>query len=502
MSDQKKKIIIPKNHRLVTRRDFLSHGLVAGVSYSMAPSLLSLLRINEAHASENCIAAAGNMDKRTPMIIIDLAGGGNIPGSNVLVGDQAGQHSYIPDYKRLGLPDNMHPSNQGMVNSEMGLKFHSDSAMLDGIQARTSATVRSKVEGAVFCGISSDDTGNNPHNPVYWLNKAGAVGDIAQTAGTRISRSGGRSTFPPTSYDPTIAPVPVRSPDDAVELISLGRVHDIFNDNQAKSVLRTIQNMSETRLAAFSEKTLPQQIREVVECGYSKANIDLRVHNNEARYQRASIDPMQDSDVTDLWDVNNGNGGIRNQQRREASMAKLVLDGYIGTGTIEMGGYDYHSSTRSESDSRDRRVGELIGRIMSLAARKQKDVAIYVFTDGGISSNMQNTDPNANGKYNFTNDDGLRTSTFMMVYKHSGRPTLMHTGGSFNVHKRQVGWFTNNSVVDASAGVMSNNVTNLAKTVVANYLALHGDIARLEEVLGDNPFGNSLDNYLIFDDIG
>ena len=124
---------------------------------------------------------------------------------------------------------------------------------------------------------------------------------------------------------------------------------------------------------------------------------------------------------------------------------------------------------------------------------------IYVFTDGGISSNMSMVDENAGGKYKFTNDDGQRAATFMLNYQHEGgRPTLRHGTSGSNTVKRQVGHVKSNSAVEKSANVISNNVTNLAKAVVANYLAKHGEEGRLKEIVGDNPFGNNLNDYLIF----
>jgi osmotically-inducible protein OsmY len=486
-------IKIPKGHGLINRRDFLSHGLMAGVGYAMAPSLMSMLRVGNVYAAEDCFSAINMANRKTPIIMLDLSGGGNVAGSNIIVGDQIGQHSLLATYNRLGIPDNLHPSNN-LINSEMGLKFHSMSGMLQGIQQHTTTAIRQKCEGAVFCAVSNDDTENNPHNPVYWLNKAGSIGDIVQTAGSQTGRSGGRSTIPNLSYDPTIAPVPISRPEDCVELISLGRVHNIFNQNQAKRILQTIEYMSESKLNSFSAKSLPEQIREVVACGFSKSKIDQLVHNTDSRFTANAIDPRLDPSVTNIWTNLAGNA----QQRKEASIAKLVLDGYLGTGTIEMGGYDYHGQTRSQTDAKDVQVGEAIGRILALAASKQTDVAIYVFTDGGVSTNMQTQDAQANGKYDFTSDDGQRASTFMLVYRHQGRRTLRHTNGNFNTAKRQLGWFKENTSIERSANVMSNNVTNLAKTIVANYLALHNEESRLEEIVGDNPFGTNLSDYLIF----
>jgi hypothetical protein len=492
---EEEKILVPKDHKLVTRRDFLSHGLISGSGFVMAPTLLGALATKEVYGAENCFQAVDLSQRKTPIIMIDLSGGGSIPGSNVMVGDAGGQHSYINDYGRLGLPSSLNPTVNGMINSDMGLKFHSQSGMLEGISNHASQAIRQKCEGAVFCAVSSDDTSNNPHNPMYWLNKAGSFGDIAQTAGTRNGRSGGRSIIPALSYDPTIAPVAINSPNDCVNLISLGQVHDLFDDVKAKRVLQTIQNMSNSKLNTFSQKSLPEQIKEVAECGFAKDNVDQRVHNTAQRFTSAAIDPREDSAVNSIYtNLNN------NEQRKQASIAKLVLDGYIGTGTIELGGFDYHGrTTRVAQEDKDREAGEAIGRILALAAAKQSDVMIYVYTDGGISSNQSIVDENANGKFKFTNDDGQRAATFMLSYQHSGgRPSLRHGTSGSNTVKRQVGHVKADSNVEKNANVLSNNVTNLAKAVVANYLARHGEESKLEEIVGDNPFGNNINDYLIF----
>ncbi len=478
-----------KEHRLKTRRDFLSQGLISGITYSLAPSLFGMLKMGQALGAEGCNdALAQAVNKKTPVILIDLSGGSNIAGSNVLVGDQQGQHSYLANYRRLGLPDNMRPTNAGMVNNEFGIKFHSRSGMLKGILDNTTTALRAKVDGGIFCASSDNDTQNNPHNPIYWLNKAGAQGDLVATAGTRDSRSGGRSRIPASSFDPTIAPVIITRPEDCAGLVSLGKIGNVFNESKAQKILKTMENMSERRLQQFSQKSLPEQVKEVVACGFDTSAF------TSGKFSTAGVDPRRDTDVTALWN-NLGDGN----QRKQASIAKMVLDGYVGVGTIEMGGYDYHGKDRVDTDRRDERVGQAIGRILSLAERKQKDVFIYIFSDGSASANTKITD--ANGKYRFTNDDENRSATVMLSYKHnaSSRADILRVGtGNLDTAKRQIGYYNTNIALDKSANLVSNNVENLAKAVVANYLALHGEESRLEEIVGNNPFGTSLEDYLIF----
>ncbi len=117
---------------------------------------------------------------KIPFICFDLAGGANIAGSNVLVGQQGGQLDFLSTagYSKLGLPGDMLPNNSttNFVNTEFGLAFHSDSAFLRGMLERTSIATRALVNGAVIPARSENDTGNNPHNPMYGIARTGSKG--------------------------------------------------------------------------------------------------------------------------------------------------------------------------------------------------------------------------------------------------------------------------------------------------------------------------------------
>ena len=119
---------------------------------------------------------------KIPFICFDLAGGANIAGSNVLVGKEGGQLDFLSTqgYSKQGLPGDMLPNNAttDFINEEFGLMFHADSAFLRGMLEKTSATTRAGVNGAVIAARSENDTGNNPHNPMYGI----AQGRLARRA--------------------------------------------------------------------------------------------------------------------------------------------------------------------------------------------------------------------------------------------------------------------------------------------------------------------------------
>src|SRR4051812_23401966 len=105
-----------ENHaRPVSRRDFLARGLITGAATVVAPAFLgALLNPRTANALSPDINP-GNMCNiqlgagKVPFICFDLAGGANIAGSNVLVGQQGGQLDLLTTagYSKLGLPGTM-----------------------------------------------------------------------------------------------------------------------------------------------------------------------------------------------------------------------------------------------------------------------------------------------------------------------------------------------------------------------------------------------------------
>src|SRR5271170_7776953 len=126
-----------------TRREFLAQGFITGAATVVAPTLAGMLAyprsaratlasdIQAAVTACNITTGAGKI----PFICFDLAGGGNIAGSNVLVGGPTGQLDFlsVAGYSKLGLPGTMvpNPSTSGnFIDASFGLRYHSKSAQL------------------------------------------------------------------------------------------------------------------------------------------------------------------------------------------------------------------------------------------------------------------------------------------------------------------------------------------------------------------------------------
>ncbi len=471
-----------EGHALRSRRDFLAQGFLGMSAFALAPSALSLLAESARAQATGCVAPvrAG----MTPVIIIDLAGGGNIAGSNVMVGGAQGQKDFLTSYSSLGLPPDFHPSRTGMINEEMGLVFHRDSGILNGIRSIAGDTTRSNIDGAIFCSTSDDDTGNNQMNPLYWLAKAGATGELRPLAGTEGTDSGGNSQAPSESLNPPVAPVRIASNQDAINLVSLGNRFNEFTGNAGSSgIINAAARLSNKKLDMIDRRSLPQKIKELIGCSFDQTDDQI------AKFTANAVSAANDPAATAVFGMIT-NAGLRN---RSLPIVKLVLDGYLGAGTIVLGGYDYHDGSRATGNVKDFELGQLMGAIFQLAAQKQKDVLVYVLTDGGVSG-PETVDNSANGggKFIWTGDSGQRSSTLMMVYKRDGRPAIRGAN-------RQIGHFRANGAVEGTALVTSNSTVNTSKALVANYLALHGQEGKLAEIVGDDPFRSALDKYLIFD---
>ena len=179
--------------RPVTRRQFVAQGFMSGAAYTVGAGALSMLPASAmADLSDDvddmrrdiCLITDGA--GKIPFICFDLAGGANICGSNVLVGGSGGQGDFLSTqgYEKMGLPGDMVPglvdaNGNAFDNFDLGLGFHFDSAFRRGIMQSLSPGTEQNINGAVIPARSDIDTGNNPHNPMYGIARAGALGDMA-----------------------------------------------------------------------------------------------------------------------------------------------------------------------------------------------------------------------------------------------------------------------------------------------------------------------------------
>jgi hypothetical protein len=489
-----------------TRREFVSQGFMAGSASVFGSSLFSLfgspstasaaLSSDLEALKDSCGISAQGAGK-VPFICFDLAGGANISGSNVLVGGRGGQMDFLSTagYSKLGLPGDMVPNavnpddmTSSFINEEFGLAFHSDSGFLRGIMASTTAETRALTNGVVIPARSDNDSGNNPHNPMYGIYGAGAKGSLLDLIGSRSSDSGGNSMSPMDMINPEVRPTKVDRPSDVTGLVDVGDLVGLLSQEDAVAVMESIQRISDSKMNSVNtEITKDEVVKDLVRCGYVKS-ADIADRFGDP----ASLNPAEDSVIV-------GPAGIFSQAefdgdgefRKTASVMKLVANGYAGAGTITMGGYDYHTGNRSTGELRDERAGRCIGACLEYAAKLGTEddspptpIMIYVFSDGSVASNgMIDNSVNGRGKGVWTGDNSSTAAAFYLVYNPTGKPVARTNN--------QIGYMRADASVETSSSPAANNVNQLVQTVLLNYMALHGEQGDFASKFPNHGLGNT-----------
>ncbi|MDH3305191.1 MAG: general secretion pathway protein GspF [Gammaproteobacteria bacterium] len=511
--------------RPVTRRQFLSQGFMTGAAYTVG-GIAPLLNPRNANAALspdldalrspaecNITDGAGKI----PFICFDLAGGANIAGSNVLVGGQGGQSDFLSTqgYEKMGLPGDMVPglsdaNGNAFANFDLGLGFHFDSAFRRGILSRVSPTTAANINGAVIPARSDNDTGNNPHNPMYGIALAGAKGSILTLSGSENTDSGGNSMLPQALYDPELRPTKVDRPSDVVNLVDTGDLVGILSKDDATMVMESIYRLSDSKVAEVENLVNRDvDIDRAVRCSYLKA-----AHIAD-RFGGTPIDPGADAmivdDATGIFSSAEFFAGDRDGRefQKTASIMKLVMNGFAGAGCIEMGGYDYHGGARAEGEVKDFRAGQCMGACLEYAALLDKPVMLYVFSDGSLSSNGAiDNSTDGRGKGEWTSDNSSTAGSFFLVYnppRLGGRPVLR--GGTLEeqMQHQQIGYMDAGGSVQRAATPMANNVNLLVNSVILNYMALHGEEGNFDglyQSLGiSHGLGANIDRYIAFQNI-
>ena len=494
-----------QNHpRPTTRRDFIAAGFLSGPALVMAPAWLgALLKANRANAGAppldpdiapllsqlECNVPASGVG--LPFICFDLAGGANLVGSEVIVGQQSGANVLNPQtnflstagYGKLGVPGNLVPSSSANINSSLGLLWHADGAIQRGITSMITPTTAAGVNGAVICAMSQNDTQMNPHNPMYGIAMAGRKGQLLQLIGTESSVSGGNSMAPMELIVPALQPSTISQPADATSLVPIppGGKQDPLSVEVLETQTRIsggtgLYNGGSGGTAAFTgalgaptalygnaqqDATLKNQVR----CAYVKA-----VNTANQFGDPSALDPTKDSNITSIASKFQANAFMDNEFAKTATVMKLVLNGLAGAGTITLGGYDYHDGTRATGETRNFKAGQMIGAVLQYASLLGVPVMIYVFSDGSLNSNsMVDSSAAGRGKLGWQGDNSSVASTFFLAYSPKGRPALRGAAGA-----QQIGYFTADGSVVSTSSPAANSVDSLVQTVLLNYMGLSG----------------------------
>lgn len=493
----------PDHRRPLSRRELISQGFRAGGAALLGTSLYGLAASRAQAISPNLLdpvytpytscdlgAVAG---RKIPFICFDLAGGANIAGSNVIVGGPGGQRDALSTagYSRLGLPPDILPfannplaASGQFTDDTLGLLFHSESAMLRGILDKATG-MGGFVNGAVIPGRSDNDTGNNPHNPMYGIYRAGLRGQILQLIGSENTESGGNSVAPAMLIDPEIRPTKIDRPSDASGLVDVGDLNLLLdNPDDIVSVLESMKRITDFKLDLVNTRisnpsTEDKRLKDRLSCEYLRSADTLEKFSSPD-----ALNPAIDPDIVGAAGIfDQGEFDGDREFQKAASVMKLVIDGIAGAGTVEMGGYDYHTGDRRTGEARDFRAGQCIGACLDYARRSNTPVMIYVFSDGSVASDGSIEVINGVDKGVWSGDNSSTAASFFLVYDPAGAPQLMDTSGDSARHQ-QLGWMRPDASVETASTPAANNVNLNVETVILNYMALHGE----QHLFAENTF--------------
>jgi hypothetical protein len=528
---------LPRSHKLhepirhegshprpMTRRELLASGFLGSQAVLLGgSSLLGLFgRVGSARATlapdmaalqQACGISTSGANK-IPFICFDLAGGANLNGSEVLIGGPGGQLDFLSTagYNKLGLPGNMLPNspNPGsatndFISTALGLAWHSDGAILRGILSKASTTTQGNTNGVAIAAMSQNDTQNNPHNPMYGIFTAGADGALLPLIGTQPSTSGGNSMAPMTMINLSVLPTVIKQASDVTGLVNTGQLGTMFtNPADAVAVLESTTRLSGgTTLSPTSGElgnanviitpgnaATDAALKSQVLCGYTKSAALVDAFGVPSQLN-PDLDPNIVGGASSIFtaaDYQDSN------VRMTAAVMKMVVSGYAGAGTISLGGFDYHDSTRATGETRNFQAGMLIGACLEYAQRMGKPLMVYVFSDGSLSSTMA-ADMSAagRGKFGWQGDNSSVAATFFLVVNPAGRPQILDgAGGLKAANHQQIGYYSSDGSVNSSSSPVANAVNQLAYSVVLNWMALHGQQGNFNTLFPNSGISSSI----------
>jgi hypothetical protein len=513
--------------RPVTRRDFLAQGFLASQATLIGSSAMlgAFFNPRSVFASTTTLASdisalqsscgiVTNGAGKIPFICFDLAGGANLNGSEALLGGPGGQLDFLSTagYGKLGLPGDMLPNSPNpaggtYVDTTLGMAWHGDGAILRGIKSMASTAAMANTNGAVIAAMSQNDTQNNPHNPMYGIHDAGANGSLLPLIGTMPTVSGGNSMAPSALINLTVSPTVVTQSSNITGLVNTGQLGTIFsNPADAVSVLEsTIRLSGGSTVGTYGGKlgavdampgdaTTDAALKEAARCGYVKSTVLVNQFGDPASLN-PDIDPQIVGTTNSIFTAAEYQD---NNFTMTAAVMKMVVNGLAGAGTVSLGGFDYHDSTRATGESRNFQAGQCIGACLEYAKRVGVPLMIYVFSDGSLSSTgMIDTSAAGRGKFGWQGDNQATAASFFLVYNPSGRPTVNPSATTPN----QIGSYTADGSVNTTSSPAANAVNLLVNTVILNYMALHGQQASFAGAIANNGLGNNLDPLIAFEPV-
>lgn len=453
------KLFLHKDHALpISRRDFLTTGLLTFSGVMMGPSVLNMFG-QQALAQTVC-SSANNLPANWPGFLhINVAGGygmsGNFLAQKVLnknlplnLLNEAPNLADLADYRRVGLGLGRN-SAAGSLNVSTTLFANKFPAVLPPAATPTvggqvfqrisevSTTGAKKTAVTSILVASMDDSSTNKFGPqgmiLALLNKMSAKFQIYPHLSTSNSatNTGVNQVNAARDLRP-MAPIIVDSAADVNNILGISNggtetaENIIFSKEENSLSKELVDGVSkeQNRTLASTLSDLTDKFKSIFAEATSK-NVD------NVNCPAPVFDPFKHDDPTvapqlaAVWTnvqniLNNANsntgpnGNVIRNGTDAGGIATLVysaVKGYAGSVGINLGGYDYHGRGRQNQDGADAKVGAIIGGALETAELLKKPLFIFVTSDGAVGANESDAPFQA-----FTSDRGIGGSCLMFMY--------------------------------------------------------------------------------------
>lgn len=365
--------------RPVTRRDFLSHGLVAGGTFMALPSLLDLV-------GSRAEAADG---EAVPALVIDIAGGaaltsffpGQGQGASIASGFVPGEADLISTHDVMGPVATI---NNAAIDTRFGAPIRrADPAYNPFLTAATSAALNG-VSVITACGIARDDTSENPFGVQTLIARLNSIfGHKLPILGTGAGIreiSGGRSA-PLLGVNPEHRGLYVPNLNTVAEVLNVGSpLVGSSNAPQRRALLDAIVKMSSSQIRKAHGQHFLDTLKGLASSGF-KAAADIA--NAEL-----SVDPRANIPSNSVYRTVFGiseSSPVNDANVLRAASLKAAFEGLSPAVVFQRGGGDYHTLTLTGFNAVHDDIGTWTGQAIRCAHLLGRKLAIYWVTDGGMS---------------------------------------------------------------------------------------------------------------------
>ncbi len=440
------------NHKPVTRRDFLSTGLIGFSSSMVLPSFLTILaRSGDAQAQDMCKVAG--VSDLCPFISIKGSGGMSVSG-NAIPLDAGGQ--LLQSYSKLGLGLGATlPVDYEFANR---VAFYANSGVLAGIRAGASSLTLASSNFIPSWYISQDDNSQNKLDVTGLVINAGLKGSKLPNLGKANTETGVNNSF---AYVRPPAPLIVGSYDDVVGSLGVSGSLATLSPTQKGNLFKSIQSVTSSQSSAIQGMTGGSLLSKLLNC----ANIDNT--NLIANTASLNIDPLSNAAFAAIWGIN-ANTNKASQDFVFATMVYNALNGNCSTVNLEIGGCDYHNNTRASGDAKDLEIGTVIGRVLQSLSLMGKKGFVGFTTDGAVRS-VESDSPSV-----WSSDGGIGSGGYMFSYDPVGPHAIKGLS--------QLGNYTSGQ--GANNLFLTGGSTELAAgALFVNYLSFNGKLNLVEQLL-------------------